>query len=91
MYAPFSFSTGKLHSLRANQDGGGGGAVAAEDPDDKWDWMTGIPTSLRFLAKSWKNVPRGPGGILLADNEAQADKADFSGTINMLALLAKVR
>ena len=33
---------GKLHSMRGQQNGPPGA-----DPDDKWDWMTGVPTSIR--------------------------------------------
>ncbi|TRY70084.1 hypothetical protein TCAL_16351, partial [Tigriopus californicus] len=76
----------KLHSMRAQQDGEMG------DPDDKWDWMTGVPTSIRFLVKSWKTIDRGPGGIITdAPNKlTQArDVPDFSATVNMLTVLAK--
>ena len=63
------------------------------DADDKWDWMTGVPTSLRFLARSWRTVARGPGGIVTetpALKQFERQKApDFSGTVNMLTVLAK--
>ena len=39
-------------------------AVNSESVDEKWDWMTGLPTSVRFVAKSWRPMRRGPGGIV---------------------------
>ena len=43
---------GKLHSMRAQQSGTGQGASFAQGSmdmeDDKWDWMTGVPTSIRL-------------------------------------------
>lgn len=55
--------------------------------------MTGVPTSLRFLARSWRSIARGPGGIV---TETPGQKhftrnkmPDFSGTVNMLTVLAK--
>ena len=105
---------GKLHTLRAagndeNQGGGAGGSGGGagsgsfgkngEDPDDRWDWMTGVPTSIRFVAKSWRSVARGPGGIvtesplLQVKNESRwksITTPDFAGTVNMLTVLAKV-
>ena len=76
----------KLHSMRAqNEDDG--------NPDDKWDWMTGVPTSIRFVAKSWKNIDRGPGGLITDSIEkiATTKDPDFSATVNMLTVLSKVR
>lgn len=108
---PTSRLVGKLHSLRAAQhhedeSGGGGhhhhhhsnkGDDSDSDPDDKWDWMTGVPTSLRFLAKSWRPIVRGPGGIVTEEPGSRASRVvsaaaqpDFSATVNMLAMLAKV-
>lgn len=78
----------KLHSMRAQQDGEMG------DPDDKWDWMTGVPTSIRFLVKSWKTIDRGPGGII-TDAPSKLTQTrevpDFTATVNMLTVLAKAR
>jgi len=37
---------GKLHSMRATH-GGVSEEAGGNDPDDKWDWMTGVPTSIR--------------------------------------------
>jgi hypothetical protein len=77
----------KLHSLRAHLDEAG----SSSDADDKWDWMTGVPTSVRFLAKSWRGVARGPGGIVTESPGARRTAApDFTGTVNMLTMLAKV-
>ena len=45
--APTSKLMGKLHSMRAQQDGGPSPSTMSSDPDDKWDWMTGVPTSIR--------------------------------------------
>ena len=105
---------GKLHSIRAGANdehqsgtgGSGGGAGGSGsfgknggDPDDRWDWMTGVPTSIRFVAKSWRSVIRGPGGIvtqsplLQVKNESRwksISSPDFAGTVNMLTVLAKV-
>ena len=46
---------GKLHSMRAHQSGGGGSGLgmggqagSMDMEDDKWDWMTGVPTSIRY-------------------------------------------
>ena len=39
-------------------------AAGSEVAEEKWDWMTGLPTSVRFLAKSWRPIKRGPGGIV---------------------------
>ena len=44
--APTSKLMGKLHSMRAQQDGNPSPTLSS-DPDDKWDWMTGVPTSIR--------------------------------------------
>ena len=43
---------------------GAAAAVNSESVDEKWDWMTGLPTSVRFVAKSWRPMRRGPGGIV---------------------------
>ena len=66
------------------------------DADEKWDWLTGVPTSLRFLAKSWRPISRGPGGLVTEEpgkvaSSSGGSKPDYSGTVNMLAMLSKVR
>ncbi len=55
---------GKLQSMRAREQESTNGVGEGSDPDDKWDWMTGVPTSIRFVGKSWRNIARGPGGIV---------------------------
>ena len=90
---------GKLHEMRGAGHPGdrpgtpASGAAADLELDEKWDWMTGVPTSVRFLAKSWRPINRGPGGIItVAPGSTKARVGqDFSATVNMLTLLAKER
>lgn len=51
-------------------------------------WMTGIPTSIRFLGRSCKVMPRGPGGLVLSQSPP-AHEVDFSNTVNMLQMVSK--
>ena len=51
-------------------------------------WMTGIPTSIRFLGRSCKVMPRGPGGLVLSQSPP-AHEVDFSNTVNMLTMVSK--
>ena len=49
----------------------------------------------RFVGRSWRNLARGPGGIVTESPQAFFDKEDapqldFSHTVNMLTVLAKV-
>ncbi len=56
---------------------------------------------VRFVGKSWRNIARGPGGIVTESPvswsfksttpRARKEQPDFAGTVNMLTLLAKVR
>ena len=71
-----------------------GAEVAVEDITSAW--QTGIPTSIRFLGKSFHAVPRGPGGLILNDSpvasapaKLRTPIADFTNTANMLTLLSK--
>ena len=51
-------------------------------------WMTGIPTSIRFLGRSCKSMPRGPGGLVVSSSPPLQD-VDFSNTVNMLQMVSK--
>jgi hypothetical protein len=69
----------------------GSGNTIVSEMDEKWDWMTGVPTCVRYLAKSWRPIKRGPGGIVTeppGSNRARSSLAgevpDFSATVNML-------
>ena len=60
-------------------------------------WSTGIPTSIRFLGKSFHAVPKGPGGLILNESpkcesptkSKAPSSADFTNTSNMLTTLSK--
>ena len=62
--SPTSKLIGRLNLMRGGTTDSVSAATAPEVADEKWDWMTGLPTSVRFLAKSWKPIKRGPGGIV---------------------------
>ena len=64
--SPTSKLIGKLNMMRGATTDSTSAAAAAgsEGAEEKWDWMTGLPTSVRFLAKSWRPIKRGPGGIV---------------------------
>ena len=71
--------------------GNGGDASAAAALEDLTvTWMTGIPTTILFLGKSFLNVPKGPGGIVITDpasvspqKPVKKEDVDFSVTTNM--------
>ena len=82
---------GKLQSLQKHKTGT---ETVLEDITSAWS--TGIPTSVRFLGKSFHAVPKGPGGIILHDSpkstspaKLKAPIADFAHTTNMLTMLSK--
>ena len=62
--SPTSRLIGKLNLMRGTTTDSTSAAAGSEVADEKWDWMTGLPTSVRFLAKSWRPIKRGPGGIV---------------------------
>ena len=77
--SPTSKLIGKLNLMRGGTTDSTSAASASEVADEKWDWMTGLPTSVRFVAKSWRPVKRGPGGIVTDppdSNRARTSVAD---------------
>ena len=63
--SPTSKLIGKLNLMRgATTTTDSPSAPVSEIADERWDWMTGLPTSVLFLAKSWRPIKRGPGGIV---------------------------
>ena len=77
--SPTSKLIGKLNLMRGGTTDSASAASASEVADEKWDWMTGLPTSVRFVAKSWRPIKRGPGGIVTDppdSNRARTSVAD---------------
>ena len=81
--------------MQAIQRNKSGTETALEDITS--GWSTGIPTSIRFLGKSFHAVPKGPGGLILNESPKcesptklkAPNNADFTNTSNMLTMLSK--
>ena len=80
------FKNSRIYLFQGNGDGS---ATALEDLTTSW--MTGIPTTVLFLGKSFLNVPKGPGGIVITSptqspnlqTRRKSEAVDFTGTTNM--------